>query len=452
MDIQLFVSNALLLIVFKIVHAGAFDDVKGEIVKNLWRGDTQEVLKFPPHYDSIGEKTDIYCDMFVTSFDAVNEADMDFTISLLLHLEWTDARLEALVLRDIDFDYVELDSKTVGNLWTPDVFFPNEKQASFHEIMSPNRMFKVSKNSTLSYTTRLTLKLSCVMMLHSYPFDKQRCNVLIESFGYDARKILLHWSEKNTPIELKITSLPQFQVHKWGYSKHFTAHRIRGNFSTLSAEFVFKRNIGYYVVQMYIPTLLIVTLSWVSFWLNVNSVPGRVTLGVLSVLTISTQSSSVNAALPRVSYTKAIDIWMATCLVFVFAALIEFAIANVLTRKGSHKGIIMKKLVMLAKEVKEIAFNRNKQGDVRAPEDDGLRHRGSVSSDETNCNKKETVLQMGTGVKLQKRRVSDADDKAGFEKGMLYAMYCDVASRIFFPVAFSIFNIIYWVHYINIQD
>lgn len=140
---------------------------------------------------------------------------------------------------------------------------------------------------------------------------------------------------------------------------------------------------------MYIPTLLIVTLSWVSFWLNVNSVPGRVTLGVLSVLTISTQSSSVNAALPRVSYTKAIDIWMATCLVFVFAALIEFAIANVLTRKGSHKGIIMKKLIKFAKEVKEKTFKRKQQGDVRSPEDDGLRHRGSVSSDETNCNKKE---------------------------------------------------------------
>ena len=162
-----------------------------------------------------------------------------------------------------------------------------------------------------------------------------------------------------------------------------------GNFSTLIAEFQFRRNIGYYVVQMYIPTLLIVMLSWVSFWLNVNSVPGRVTLGVLSVLTISTQSSSVNASLPRVSYTKAIDIWMATCLVFVFAALIEFAIANVLNRKGSHKGIIMKKLVKLAKEVRQRAFERNKQSTMAAQDADGLRHRGSVSSEETNGNKKE---------------------------------------------------------------
>lgn len=35
----------------------------------------------------------------------------------------------------------------------------------------------------------------------------------------------------------------------------------------------------------------------------------------------------------RVSYIKAIDLWMSTCLVFVFAALIEFAVVNVLSRR-----------------------------------------------------------------------------------------------------------------------
>lgn len=113
---------------------------------------------------------------------------------------------------------------------------------------------------------------------------------------------------------------------------------LSGNHSRLVVEFTLARNIGYYLVQMYIPSVLVVMLSWISFWLNVNAVPGRISLGVLTVLTMTTQSSAVNASLPHVSYTKAIDIWMVTCLMFVFFALIEFAVANVLIRKDTNKG------------------------------------------------------------------------------------------------------------------
>lgn len=126
-----------------------------------------------------------------------------------------------------------------------------------------------------------------------------------------------------------------------------------GNHSGLVVEFTLARNIGYYLVQMYIPSVLVVMLSWISFWLNVNAVPGRISLGVLTVLTMTTQSSGVNASLPHVSYTKAIDIWMSTCLMFVFLALIEFAVANVLTRKDTNKGFKLKNIFTIPRSETE---------------------------------------------------------------------------------------------------
>ena len=97
------------------------------------------------------------------------------------------------------------------------------------------------------------------------------------------------------------------------------------------------RDIRYYIIQVYVPSVLIVTLSWVSFWLDLEAIPARVSLGVLTVLTLNTHGSNVQSSLPKVSYIKAIDVWTVTCLLFVFAALLEFAYVNVLARRGQKE-------------------------------------------------------------------------------------------------------------------
>lgn len=108
-----------------------------------------------------------------------------------------------------------------------------------------------------------------------------------------------------------------------------------GDFACLLLELQFDRNTGYYIAQIFIPSILIVILSWVSFWVDIDAIPARVSLGVLTVLTMTTQSSGARSALPRVSYIKAIDVWMAVCLTFVFMALLEFAYINVVSRRNS---------------------------------------------------------------------------------------------------------------------
>jgi hypothetical protein len=95
-----------------------------------------------------------------------------------------------------------------------------------------------------------------------------------------------------------------------------------------------RRDLGFFLIQVYVPSILIVILSWVSFWINIDASPARVSLGLLTVLTTTTMSAGARESLPRVSYIKAIDVWMIICLVFVFASLIEYAVVNVAARHG----------------------------------------------------------------------------------------------------------------------
>lgn len=57
-----------------------------------------------------------------------------------------------------------------------------------------------------------------------------------------------------------------------------------GNYSRLTTYFTFKRNIGFYLIQIYFPASLIVVISFVSFWLDRAAIQARVGLGVTTVL------------------------------------------------------------------------------------------------------------------------------------------------------------------------
>ena len=52
-------------------------------------------------------------------------------------------------------------------------------------------------------------------------------------------------------------------------------------------------------------------------------------LGILSVLSLSSESMLLASELPKVSYVKAIDIWLITCLLFGFSSLVEYAVVQV---------------------------------------------------------------------------------------------------------------------------
>lgn len=97
---------------------------------------------------------------------------------------------------------------------------------------------------------------------------------------------------------------------------------------------------------------MLVIVSWVSFWLDPNAIPARVSLGVTTLLTMATSISGINSSLPPVSYTKAIDVWTGVCLTFVFGALLEFALVNYASRSDAHRAALKQQQVAFAAQRK----------------------------------------------------------------------------------------------------
>lgn len=96
--------------------------------------------------------------------------------------------------------------------------------------------------------------------------------------------------------------------------------------SCLRGEIVLARRLGHFFFKKYLPSCLIVIMSFVGFWIPTDSYPARIALVVTSLLGLITQeiqsSGEINA-----SYVVALNIWYIICISFVFLALIEFGFA-----------------------------------------------------------------------------------------------------------------------------
>ncbi|KAM8938780.1 glycine receptor subunit alpha-3 isoform 1-T1 [Pelodytes ibericus] len=415
-----------------------------------------------------GPPVNVTCNIFVNSFGSIAETTMDYRLNIFLRQKWNDPRLAYSEYPD---DSLDLDPSMLDSIWKPDLFFANEKGANFHEVTTDNKLLRIFKDGNVLYSIRLTLTLSCPMDLKNFPMDVQTCIMQLESFGYTMNDLIFEWQD-NAPVQIADgLTLPQFVLKEEKDLRYCTKHYNTGKFTCIEVRFHLERQMGYYLIQMYIPSLLIVILSWVSFWINMDAAPARVALGITTVLTMTTQSSGSRASLPKVSYVKAIDIWMAVCLLFVFSALLEYAAVNFVSRQ--HKELLrFRRKRKKDKHVEGVLGGvlGGKENLEALQRNNGVRSAepiygtlaqiyGSNFRDDEVRESRFSFTAYGMGPCLQAKdgvnpkgpiNPAPPQPKTHDEMRKIFidrAKKIDTVSRAGFPLAFLIFNIFYWVIY-----
>ena len=77
-----------------------------------------------------------------------------------------------------------------------------------------------------------------------------------------------------------------------------------GNYTCLQGYFSIKREIGFYWLYAFLPSIMCVIISWSGFWINVSNAPARVGLGITTFLSIKSLSQSFSVGMPKASYIK----------------------------------------------------------------------------------------------------------------------------------------------------
>ncbi|XP_011361109.1 gamma-aminobutyric acid receptor subunit beta-1 isoform X1 [Pteropus medius] len=417
-----------------------------------------------------GPPVDVGMRIDVASIDMVSEVNMDYTLTMYFQQSWKDKRLS---YSGIPLN-LTLDNRVADQLWVPDTYFLNDKKSFVHGVTVKNRMIRLHPDGTVLYGLRITTTAACMMDLRRYPLDEQNCTLEIESYGYTTDDIEFYWNGGEGAVTgVNKIELPQFSIvdYKMVSKKvEFTT----GAYPRLSLSFRLKRNIGYFILQTYMPSTLITILSWVSFWINYDASAARVALGITTVLTMTTISTHLRETLPKIPYVKAIDIYLMGCFVFVFLALLEYAFVNyIFFGKGPQKKGAGKQN-QNANEKNKLEMNKvqvDAHGNILLSTLE-IRNETSGSEVLTGVSDRNATMYSYDSASIQYRKPMSSREAYGraldrhgaHSKGRIRRRASqlkvkipdltdvnsiDKWSRMFFPITFSLFNVVYWLYYVH---
>ncbi|KAG8179312.1 hypothetical protein JTE90_016417 [Oedothorax gibbosus] len=280
--------------------------------------------------DHGGSPTVVTTNFLIRSMGPISELDMEYSMDCYFRQQWTDRRL----MFEAPIESLSLNIKMLEGIWKPDTYFLNGKGSYLHTITVPNKLLRIFRNGKVLYSMRLTIKAKCPMLLQNFPMDKQSCPLVFGSFGYTVDHLKYQWDPSGAVSLNEGLLLSQYDLIDFP-SKNATHAAKTGMFSVLQVNFNLRRHMGYFLIQVYVPCILIVVLSWVSFWINREATADRVGLGITTVLTLSTFGLDTKTDLPKVSYPTALDWFVIMCFMFVISTLLEFAGVHYFTKIGS---------------------------------------------------------------------------------------------------------------------
>ncbi|XP_055597778.1 pH-sensitive chloride channel 2-like [Uranotaenia lowii] len=422
---------------------------------------------------------EVYARAYIYFMQNLEAHDLQFKIHALLQLRYVDPRLVFGKVAPTKTEPIMGEQSLRDLLWVPHVFLANERSSDILGTAEKDILTSISPDGTVIISTRISATLYCWMNLQKFPFDEQHCSTILESWMLNTTHLTLKWESKSP-----VTLAPELHLTEYVLLEMFTNETVinadlsdlrhgsfAGNYSSLSFTVHLAREMGFYLMDYFIPSCMLVAISWVTFWLQADQSAPRITLGTSTMLTFITLASAQGKTLPKVSYIKASEIWFLGCTGFIFGSLVEFAFVNTIWRRKKNVELKKKNSKYIFKSLTPLPSRKEMGGLQKSHSCTSLDGQATITaansynnyltvhSFPSKSNSALPIITTSNDDTLDNRngniaiKIDDASgdpskttDKTGWTTmtPQEIAIWIDKRSRFVFPICFLIFNIFYW--------
>uniref|UniRef100_A0A8C5IE86 Gamma-aminobutyric acid type A receptor pi subunit n=1 Tax=Junco hyemalis TaxID=40217 RepID=A0A8C5IE86_JUNHY len=346
----------------------------------------------------------------------------DFTATISLRQRWTDPRLVFHGNRSFT-----LDARLVELLWVPDTYIVESKRSFLHDVTVGNRLVRLFSNGTVLYALRYRPPALLLLAQNRFP------ELPWTGAGTSCHRAWV-WGQQVSCEHSLLMHFPLFWLPEMPVKE-------QGSFPRLILQFELRRNVLYFILETYVPSTLLVMLSWVSFWITLDSVPARTCIGVTTVLSMTTLMIGSRSSLSKTNcFIKAIDVYLGICFSFIFGALVEYAVAHYSSsQKCAAKGPANE----VTEEMEEVNITNILKNSITSYKQKISFTSIEISSDNVSC----SDLTMKNHEKIKCVLRNKMHRIIGYFT-IQNPGNVDHYSKLLFPLSFMVVNVFYWAYYL----
>ncbi|MEP4077144.1 hypothetical protein [Haloferula sp.] len=253
--------------------------------------------------------------ILLIDLEKISGADQNFTANLGYGARWKDDRLR--------HDGPGNTIRPLSEIWHPQLQIVNQQRL---QRTLPEEA-RISPEGEVSTIQRVWGQFSQPLILEEFPFDQQYMKTSLLGVGHASGSVKFVADQENPSSVAAKLAVSDWTPLDWSVeateSSISTTSRVNPvfNFSLLV-----KRNFSYHLVNVILPLIMIICMSWVVFWINPKNANPRISVSVTAMLTLIAYRFAVSASLPKIGYLTKMDWFILGSSVLVFTALLEVVI------------------------------------------------------------------------------------------------------------------------------